>query len=62
MTTREICTLQFGHYSNFIGVHWWNIQEHGFSFNSDDPTEINNRVLYREGLTLKVMYTIFNVN
>lgn len=26
MTSREILTIQLGHYSNFIGSHWWNIQ------------------------------------
>jgi len=26
MTTREILTIQLGHYSNFIGAHWWNLQ------------------------------------
>ena len=25
-TTREVVTLQIGHYSNFIGTHWWNLQ------------------------------------
>ncbi len=25
-TYREIITLQLGHYSNFIGTHWWNLQ------------------------------------
>jgi len=24
--TREIVTLQAGHYANFVGTHWWNIQ------------------------------------
>jgi len=24
--TREIVTLQVGHYANFVGTHWWNIQ------------------------------------
>lgn len=23
---REIITLQLGHYSNFVGTHWWNLQ------------------------------------
>jgi hypothetical protein len=23
---REIVSLQFGCYSNFIGAHWWNLQ------------------------------------
>lgn len=27
MTSKnEIITLQFGHFSNHIGAHWWNIQ------------------------------------
>ena len=26
MATREIVTLQLGHYANFVGTHWWNIQ------------------------------------
>ncbi|XP_022907256.2 protein misato [Onthophagus taurus] len=50
---REICTLQFGHYANFVGTHWWNIQEHGFVFTPGENVEINNKILYREGQTLK---------
>lgn len=23
---REVITLQLGHYSNFAGTHWWNLQ------------------------------------
>nr|CAI5867837.1 unnamed protein product [Callosobruchus analis] len=59
MDTKGILTLQFGHYSNFIGAHWWNIQEAGFEYNSSSPSEINHDVLYREGLTDKnqVTYT-----
>lgn len=26
ITGNEILTLQFGHYSNYIGAHWWNCQ------------------------------------
>ncbi|KAF5292293.1 hypothetical protein FQA39_LY03327 [Lamprigera yunnana] len=48
---REVLTLQFGHYSNFVGTHWWNIQETGFEYCSDEPSEINHDVLFREGLT-----------
>ena len=53
-STREVITLQFGHYANFVGTHWWNIQESSFCY---DPTvsfqqEINHDVLFREGLTL----------
>ncbi|XP_046489750.1 protein misato isoform X1 [Neodiprion pinetum] len=51
MPTREVLTLQFGHYSNFIGTHWWNIQESSFSYEPKQPSEINHDVLYREGET-----------
>ncbi|XP_063924432.1 protein misato-like [Zophobas morio] len=53
MSSNEILTLQFGHYSNFIGTHWWNIQESSFQYDPDNPSEINHDILYREGLTLK---------
>jgi len=23
---REVLSLQLGHYSNFVGTHWWNGQ------------------------------------
>lgn len=47
----EIVTLQFGHYSNFIATHWWNLQESSFVYTSDPaiPKEINHDVLFREG-------------
>lgn len=57
MTSREILTIQLGHYSNFIGAHWWNIQETNFSYDPDNPSEINNDVLYREGENLKKQVT-----
>ena len=53
-STREVITLQFGHYSNFAGTHWWNIQESSFCYdpNASFQQEINHDVLFREGLTL----------
>lgn len=57
MTAREILTIQLGHYSNFIGSHWWNIQESNFSYDPDNPSEINHDVLYREGENLKKQVT-----
>lgn len=48
---REIVSLQFGCYSNFIGAHWWNLQEAGFVYNADTPSEINHDILFREGVT-----------
>ncbi|XP_012251024.2 protein misato isoform X2 [Athalia rosae] len=57
MTTREILTIQLGHYSNFVGTHWWNIQESSFSYDSDQSSEINHDVLYREGENSKKQTT-----
>nr|XP_054754974.1 protein misato homolog 1-like [Lytechinus pictus] len=55
--TREIITLQCGHYANFVGTHLWNIQESTFSYEKCPaqiiPKEINNDVLFREGRTLQ---------
>ncbi|XP_065366308.1 protein misato [Calliphora vicina] len=49
--TREILTLQFGNYANYIGAHWWNIQESGFSYDQyGEPGEICHDVLYRQGV------------
>ncbi|XP_060861222.1 protein misato isoform X1 [Metopolophium dirhodum] len=59
-STREIITLQFGHYSNFIGTHFWNLQEASFTYEENNkPLEICHDVLYREGVNLKgeVTYT-----
>lgn len=50
---KEILSLQFGHYSNFIGSHLWNIQETGFDYSGNSTSEINHDVLYREGATNK---------
>lgn len=54
-STREVITLQFGHYSNFVGTHWVNIQESSFCYDpgSSYKQEINHDVLFREGLTLR---------
>ncbi|CAL7946551.1 unnamed protein product [Xylocopa violacea] len=57
MTSREVVTIQLGHYSNFIGTHWWNLQETNFSYDPDNPSEINHDVLYREGENLQKQIT-----
>ncbi|XP_077989542.1 protein misato homolog 1-like [Glandiceps talaboti] len=60
---REVITLQCGHFSNFIGTHWWNIQESAFCYDpvgsNAKPKQINSNILFREGLTLtgEVTYT-----
>ncbi|KAK1880290.1 Protein misato like 1 [Dissostichus eleginoides] len=50
---REIITLQLGHYSNFVGTHWWNLQDASLSYDPDTSLgEIQSDVLFREGQTL----------
>lgn len=65
-TSKEVITLQLGHFANFVGTHIWNIQESSFCYSQDSseaaaasPKEIDNDVLYREGRTLlgDVTYT-----
>ncbi|KAK2830651.1 hypothetical protein Q5P01_018582 [Channa striata] len=57
---REVITLQLGHYSNFVGTHWWNLQDASLSYDPETPPgEIQSDVLFREGQTLggHVTYT-----
>ncbi|XP_075217245.1 misato mitochondrial distribution and morphology regulator [Lycorma delicatula] len=54
---QEIISLQFGHYSNYIGTHWWNLQEAAFGYNVDETTDINNDILFREGQTRQGLVT-----
>ncbi|XP_023254481.1 protein misato homolog 1 isoform X1 [Seriola lalandi dorsalis] len=57
---REVITLQLGHYSNFVGTHWWNLQDASLSYDPETPLgEIQNDVVFREGQTLggHVTYT-----
>lgn len=50
-TTREIVTLQLGTYANYVGTHWWNIQEATFNYNPNSAlqSDIDHDVLFREG-------------
>ncbi|XP_030644898.1 protein misato homolog 1 [Chanos chanos] len=57
---REVVTLQLGHYSNFVGTHWWNLQDASLCYDPDMPAgELQSDVLFREGVTLggHVTYT-----
>ena len=51
--SKSVITLQLGHYANYVGAHFWNIQEAGFVFNnvSKEELDVNHRVLFREGTT-----------
>ncbi|XP_062578532.1 protein misato homolog 1-like isoform X1 [Saccostrea cucullata] len=57
MCSREIVTLQLGHYSNFVGTHWWNLQDSSFLYNPTEAQqkekEVDHDILWREGRTLK---------
>lgn len=61
MNTREIITLQIGHYANFVGTHWWNIQESSFCYDASKSSDIqiNHDILFREGMNPRgeVTYT-----
>ncbi|GFS02961.1 protein misato homolog 1-like [Elysia marginata] len=63
MSAREVVTLQIGSYSNFVGTHWWNLQESSFVYDPQHfaafPKEVNHDVLFREGKTAtgQVTYT-----
>ncbi|KAF4081773.1 hypothetical protein AMELA_G00165080 [Ameiurus melas] len=57
---KEVLTLQIGHYSNFVGTHWWNLQDASLCYDPDAPLdELQSDVLFREGLSLggHVTYT-----
>ena len=64
---KPLITIQCGNYSNYTGSHFWNIQESRFVYNqnnaggrrNEEILEVDNDVLYREGLTLdrEVTYT-----
>ncbi|KAJ3178264.1 Protein misato 1 [Gaertneriomyces sp. JEL0708] len=51
MSAREIITVQVGHSANFVGTHFWNIQD--AYFESSDEPEINHDVLFRAGLNVQ---------
>lgn len=37
LPSREILTLQFGNYSNYVGTHWWNVQVRNNYHVTDTP-------------------------
>ncbi|MBN3317643.1 MSTO1 protein, partial [Atractosteus spatula] len=52
---REVVTLQLGHFSNYVGTHWWNLQDAALCYDPDShspPSELLSDVLFREGVTL----------
>ncbi|CAF0836344.1 unnamed protein product [Brachionus calyciflorus] len=59
--THEVITLQFGNYSNYIGTHYWNIQQSQFVYSSEINLkaipDLNHDVLFREGINSQNKYT-----
>ncbi|OAQ31328.1 tubulin nucleotide-binding domain-like protein [Linnemannia elongata AG-77] len=59
----EIVTLQFGHFANFVGAHFWNTQEAHFNYQQPGDEEetapelVNHDCLYRIGMTSKGVET-----
>ena len=49
--TKAVITLQVGHYSNFVGTHFWNAQDHSL-FVPKDTNDLDHDVLFREGVTM----------
>ncbi|XP_060057591.1 protein misato homolog 1 isoform X2 [Erinaceus europaeus] len=51
---REVLTLQLGHFSGFVGAHWWNQQDAalGLADAPASPGELCPDVLFRAGRTL----------
>ncbi|RIA94768.1 tubulin domain-containing protein, partial [Glomus cerebriforme] len=56
----EILTLQFGHFANFVGTHFWNSQEAYFTFNeclNAPKPEIIHDTLFRAGVNQRGIET-----
>lgn len=53
---QQILTLQFGHFANFVGTHFWNIQEEYILQNDISMSELYTDCLFREGKTMDVCY------
>ncbi|XP_035232960.1 protein misato homolog 1-like isoform X2 [Stegodyphus dumicola] len=55
MAAHEVVTIQAGQYANFVGCHWWNMQESSFCYTPDKsiPLDINHDVMFRQGLNLQ---------
>lgn len=50
-----VVTIQAGMYANFVGTHWWNMQEASFCYDKDQAAllDINHDILFREGLNYR---------
>jgi hypothetical protein len=47
----EIITLQIGHYANFVGSHFWNVQQKCLEYEETTrcDSDVNRHVLFRSG-------------
>lgn len=46
----EIITLQFGQQANYLGTHYWNIQESYFTYGEQDDSPVDHDVSFRPGI------------
>ena len=46
----EIVTLQFGQQANYIGTHYWNIQESYFTYAGQEDSPVDHDVSFRPGI------------
>ncbi|CZT19797.1 related to Protein DML1 [Ramularia collo-cygni] len=46
----EIVTLQFGQQANYIGTHYWNIQESYFTYGTEEESPVDHDVSFRPGI------------
>lgn len=52
--SREILTIQLGHYSNYVGSHWWNLQVRVVRSNVKDQLFQHKPLSFR--LRLHILY------
>ena len=56
MSGKEVITFQVGNYSNFVGAHYWNLQEtllEDRNSRENNHNELNPDILYRNGLDFR---------
>ncbi|KAF2726127.1 tubulin nucleotide-binding domain-like protein [Polychaeton citri CBS 116435] len=46
----EVITLQFGHRANYLGTHYWNIQESYFTYDGQEESMVDHDISFRQGV------------
>ena len=53
MSSQEVLTLQFGTYSNFVGTHYWNIQQKRLNESNNESLTTEDGKIFRENISNK---------